>query len=129
MSSIAISSSIEPLKSELLDALGGCGIVHSACHGIAYSEDASSGSLFLWANTNEAPERLMLQELAGFRHSLAQIAYLSACPTAENSSISLANEVIHIAAFQLLARTLLEHCARPPISVQERSQERSMGTW
>jgi hypothetical protein len=44
----------------------------------------------------------MLQELAGFRHSLAQIAYMSACPTAENSSISLANEVIHIAAFQLL---------------------------
>jgi CHAT domain-containing protein len=102
MSSIAISTFIEPLKSELLDSLGGCGIVHSACHGIAYSEDASSGSLFLRASTNEAPERLMVRELAGFRHSLAQIAYLCACPTAESSSISLANEVIHIAAFQLL---------------------------
>ncbi|KAF5857855.1 hypothetical protein ETB97_005199 [Aspergillus alliaceus] len=103
MSSIAVSTLIEPPKSAVLDALGSCRIVHFACHGISDSENPSGGSLFLGESTNEAPERLTVRELAGVRHSLAQIAYLSACSTAENSSLDLANEVIHIAsAFQLL---------------------------
>lgn len=103
LSSIAVSTLIEPPKSAVLETLSECGIVHFACHGISDSEDPSNGSLFLGKSTNEAPERLTVRELAGVRHSVAQIAYLSACSSAESSSIDLANEVIHIAsAFQLL---------------------------
>ncbi|GIJ91025.1 hypothetical protein Asppvi_009990 [Aspergillus pseudoviridinutans] len=66
-------------------------------------EDRSAGSLFLAKSTKKGPQRLTVRDLAELRHSVAQITYLSACSTAENSSIDLANEVIHIAsAFQLL---------------------------
>ncbi|KAF7116144.1 hypothetical protein CNMCM5793_004164 [Aspergillus hiratsukae] len=103
MSSIAVSTLIEPPKHKVLDALGSCGIVHFACHGVSNSEDPSEGCLFLGKRTKKAPQRLTVRELGQLRHKAAQIAYLSACSTAENSSIDLANEAIHIAsAFQLL---------------------------
>jgi CHAT domain-containing protein len=44
-----------------------------------------------------------VQDLARINHDKAQLAYLSACSTAENSSEDLLDDVIHIAsAFQLI---------------------------
>ncbi|PLB48631.1 hypothetical protein P170DRAFT_407300 [Aspergillus steynii IBT 23096] len=102
-SSIVPSTLTQPSKAEVLQEISKCALVHFACHGIPDTKHPEQGSLFLGASTALEPERLTIQELSNMRHDLGQIAYLSACSTAENASVDLANEAIHIAsAFQLL---------------------------
>src|SRR6201999_706011 len=51
---------------------------------------------------NPDNEKLTIDDLAKVRHPKAQLAYLSACSTAQNSAERLVDEMIHIAnAFQL----------------------------
>ncbi|KAL5001350.1 CHAT domain-containing protein [Aspergillus recurvatus] len=90
-------------KTEVMSELVHSQIIHFACHGISDSMDPSAGSLFLGEYKNDEPDTLTIRELARIRHQLPQIAYLSACSTAEITDTSLTNEAIHIAsAFQLL---------------------------
>ncbi|KAL4733942.1 CHAT domain-containing protein [Aspergillus similis] len=90
-------------KAEVVGELVHNQIIHFACHGISDSVDPSAGSLFLGEYKDDKPDTLTIRELAHIRHQLPQIAYLSACSTAEITDTSLTNETIHIAsAFQLL---------------------------
>ena len=85
-------------KQEVLDQLRHSSIIHFACHGISNSLDPSSSYLRL-GNANE--ELLTIDDLAKVKHDRAQLAYLSACSTAENSASHLIDEMIHLAnAFQ-----------------------------
>ena len=75
-------------------------MVHFACHGSADSLDPSDSALWLGA---EKLEKLTVNDLRPLNHKLAQLAYLSACSTAENGARSLVDESIHLAStFQLL---------------------------
>ena len=88
-----------PSRESVLYALGSCTIAHFACHAIADNIDPGKSALLLG---REVEERLVLEDMDGVNLEHAQIAYLSACSTAEIKVRDLADESIHLAsAFQL----------------------------
>lgn len=95
----ATSTLIRPDRQSVVDALGSCTIAHFACHAIADNLQPAKSSLILGCNVEE---RLTLEDLDLFNHRKAQMAYLSACSTAEVKVRNLLDESIHLAsAFQL----------------------------
>lgn len=75
--------------------------IHFACHGVSDHENPSTSSLLLQGDDGKL-DRLTVQSISHIHMDHAQIAYLSACSTAENSSAELMNESIFIASgFQL----------------------------
>ena len=103
-SGIPVSKVLDtPSKDEVLDELKISSLVHFACHGESDSEDPSSSGLFFKDGHDGNPQHLTVRELITTSLQQAQMAYLSACSTAGNSSQNLVDEVIHIAsAFQLV---------------------------
>ncbi|KAH8144525.1 uncharacterized protein LAJ45_11465 [Morchella importuna] len=79
--------------------------VHFACHGISNSERPSDSHLILRKDDGTdlgTQDRLTVTDISKAKLQNAQIAYPSACSTAENSSIKLSDENIYIASgFQL----------------------------
>ena len=101
---VGSSASVEilrrPNRQQVLQQITTCSLVHFACHGSADFLDPSDSALWLGA---EKLERLTVNDLRPLNHKLAQLAYLSACSTAENGARSLIDESIHLAStFQLL---------------------------
>lgn len=76
---------------------------HIGSHGISNTLDPSDSCLLLNnPESDNAPGRLAVKDIASTRNAEVQLAYLSAYFTAENKSKQLADEVIRIAnAFQL----------------------------
>ncbi|CAM6120360.1 unnamed protein product [Calypogeia fissa] len=94
---------LTPSKADVLNEMQNSSLVHFACHGESDSNDPSSSSLLLKDGPDGSPERLAVRDLTRASVQQAQMAYLSACSTADNSSRDLMDEVIHVAsAFQLV---------------------------
>ncbi|RAK92866.1 hypothetical protein BO79DRAFT_214280 [Aspergillus costaricaensis CBS 115574] len=120
-----------PSKRAVCEAIAAYHLVHFACHGHANPLEPAAGGLFLGpapvhgADGQAPAELLTINELTNVSHPRAQIAYLSACSTAENASDSLIDEAIHLAGtFQLLGfphviGSLWEANDRAAISVAE----------
>ncbi|KAI9782887.1 MAG: hypothetical protein M1816_001668 [Peltula sp. TS41687] len=90
----------QPSRESVLDALKSCSIAHFACHGLADPVEPAKSALILG---REIEERLTLEDIDAITHDNAQIAYLSACSTAEIKVQNLADESIHLAStFQLV---------------------------
>ncbi|KAM5527956.1 tpr domain containing protein [Fusarium oxysporum f. sp. phaseoli] len=87
-----------PSADQVLEVLKTCYIAHFACHGTSDSSDPSNSGLILQksAGLSEALEqdRLIVQRVSGLRLKYAQIAYLSACSTAENKVASAVQETV-----------------------------------
>ncbi|KAF5626832.1 tetratricopeptide-like helical [Fusarium tjaetaba] len=91
---------IAPDKAKTLSSLASCNVVFFGCHGQSMSTQPCKSYLQLGTNTDS---HLTIQEIQGSRHQNAQLAYLSACSTANVSARHLVDEVVHIAgAFSLL---------------------------
>ncbi|KAE9363032.1 hypothetical protein N431DRAFT_433247 [Stipitochalara longipes BDJ] len=90
----------QPSKAQVLQEFRNCTICHFACHGHADAEDPSNSALFLG---NTTLEKLTVKDLDAFHHTGAQVAYLSACSTAELTTRTLIDESIHLASTFLLA--------------------------
>ncbi|KAL7768474.1 hypothetical protein ACKLNR_002775 [Fusarium oxysporum f. sp. zingiberi] len=91
---------VGPTKPETLEILESCNAVHFGCHGESTSTQPCKSYLQLGT---DAESHLTIQEIQGSRHQKAQLAYLSACSTANVSARDLVDEVVHIAgAFSLL---------------------------
>ncbi|KAF3913420.1 hypothetical protein ABW20_dc0109837 [Dactylellina cionopaga] len=99
-------------REEALQQLGSSSIVHFACHGVSIGFKPSSNppkspsDSYLCLRDSEDGtsdfEKITVEDLVKVRHPNAQLAYLSACSTAEISAKQLGDEMIHIAnAFQL----------------------------
>jgi CHAT domain-containing protein len=89
-----------PTKQEVLDVLADKAITHFACHGYCHPQEPQRSGLLLG---NSKLERLTVRDLGQLKYRVAQIAYLSACSTAEIRSDVLVDESIHLAnMFQLL---------------------------
>lgn len=87
-----------PTATEVLEVLPDYHAIHFACHGVSEAKNPSNSHLLLRGD----PGRITVQDISNRNIKNAQIAYLSACCTAHNSSVKLANESIHIASgFQL----------------------------
>jgi len=89
-----------PTKDEVIKALKSSVLAHFACHGSFNFALPGKSALILGRDTME---RLTVDEILDtITHSGAEIAYLSACSTAEMQAGKLIHESIHLAsAFQL----------------------------
>jgi tetratricopeptide (TPR) repeat protein len=93
-----------PSKDMVKTELATCTIAHFACHGFVDAVQPGESSLILGRDTveeltvNETIDAVMQSGLNG-----AQVAYLSACSTAEIRDLEMLHESIHLAsAFQLV---------------------------
>jgi tetratricopeptide (TPR) repeat protein len=88
-----------PTKQEVLEGFNNCTIVHFACHGTADPIEPAKSALIVG---KEFQQRLTLEDLDVVHYAGANIAYLSACSTAEVKAHDLIDESVHLAsAFQL----------------------------
>ncbi|KAH7114709.1 CHAT domain-containing protein [Dactylonectria estremocensis] len=107
-----------PSADQVLEVLKTCRIAHFACHGTSDISDPSNSGLILQksAGPSEALEqdRLTVQRVSDLRLRYAQIAYLSACSTAENKAARLSDEVIHVVSgFQVAGFPHVVGCLWP----------------
>ncbi|KAH8689815.1 CHAT domain-containing protein [Talaromyces proteolyticus] len=89
-----------PAKQDVLAELKSASICHFACHGRADALEPAKSALLLG---NTALEELSISDLDAIYNPRAQIAYLSACSTAELGEIGLIDESIHLASTFSLA--------------------------
>lgn len=92
----------QPNAETVLDQLKGGSFkaIHFACHGVTDNTDPSGSHLVLLKDGKA--DTLTVEDISGRSIGGAQLAYLSACSTAKNPELRLADETIHIAsAFQL----------------------------
>ena len=88
-----------PSKAQVLEKLKSASHVHFACHGSSDRFDPSESALLLG---KDHPEPLKVKDLRSLNIELAQVAYLSACSTAELRMEDLVDESIHLSSiFQL----------------------------
>ena len=100
---VGSSASIEvldrPWAETALEKAAACSLVHFACHGTSDFRQPSKSALLLGTTI---VEKLTIGDLQSLNHQLAQVAYLSACSTAEIGARSLIDESINLATtFQL----------------------------
>ena len=87
-----------PTKSEVLERIEQCSIVHFACHGEVDRDPSKSRILLSDWETNT----FYVADMAQRRLDQAELAYISACYAANNRNFELQDESIHMAgAFQL----------------------------
>jgi tetratricopeptide (TPR) repeat protein len=90
-----------PNRTAVLRALKSCTVAHFACHGCADPAEPAQSALLVGRDTQERLTVADLDEVFTDKTN-AQVAYLSACSTAEIQALELANESIHLgSAFQL----------------------------
>ncbi|KAF5615633.1 hypothetical protein F25303_13750, partial [Fusarium sp. NRRL 25303] len=107
-----------PSADQVLEVLKACRIAHFACHGTSDSSDPSNSGLILQKSTGPdeslMQDRLTVQQVSDLRLRYAQIAYLSACSTAENKAARLSDEVIHVVSgFQVAGFPHVVGCLWP----------------
>ena len=100
---VGSSASIEVLETPTAETVAekatACPLIHFACHGASNLEQPSKSALLLG---KRSVEKLTIGDLQPLHHQLAQVAYLSACSTADTSARSLIDESINMATtFQL----------------------------
>jgi len=95
----------QPTAEGVLKKLAATDIVHFACHAISDPFDPSKSHLLLQrpGDKDFVVDRLSLSQIAGVvTEGQAQLAFLSACSTAEVKASRLADEGLHLAnAFQV----------------------------
>lgn len=102
--SVTASATIleSPTVALVLEQIPAYHVIHFSCHGLSDAQHPSNSHLVLRGDTATASGELTVAAIARMNIKKAQIAYLSACSTADNASIRLADESIHIASgFQL----------------------------
>jgi CHAT domain-containing protein len=84
----------------VMQHLGQYNIAHFACHGVSDLMDPSGSGLLLQTTrtASEEPrlETLSIRQVSQAHLFHAEIAYLSACSTAESRAAELADEVLHV---------------------------------
>jgi len=94
-----------PTPNDVLKELPMHNLLHLACHGVSDDYNPLNSRLLLKSSNSwprETAHWLPVRKLATHRSSNADLAFLSACSTAQNQVVSLADEFIHVAnAFQL----------------------------
>ena len=118
-----ISTFFHPSANEVLQKLSHCQIIHFACHGVSDRFDPSSSGVILQTEkkitedgTAAVPEQdfLTVYRISELKLKHAQVAYLSACSTAESRIPLLKDEMIHVASgFQVAGFPHVVGCLWP----------------
>lgn len=91
-----------PTVATVLEQLPAHNVIHFSCHGLSDATNPSNSRLVLVGDPNTMSGDLTVAAIANLNIKNAQIAYLSACSTADNASPDLADESIHMSSgFQL----------------------------
>lgn len=104
---LAVEVRNAPTRDSLLGDIATFNIVHCACHGHSSSEDPLKSGLRIFAagksgHKTEATASLTVEDLMLLQGKKCDLAFLSACNTADNPDTFLADECIHMAsAFQI----------------------------
>lgn len=99
--SIVSTHMVAPSAAQVLNEFESYGALHLACHGISNATSPSKSHLLLLKNGNADPLEIYRISRRNTATS-AQLAYLSACSTAESTGVHFADECLHIASgFQL----------------------------
>lgn len=104
--SVSIKTLEHPDVGSTMAQLQECNVAHFACHGVSDLLDPSRSGLILQTTRKaiEEPRQdiLSVREVSQAHLSRAEIAYLSACLTAQNQAIELSDEVLHVVSgFQI----------------------------
>lgn len=106
-SHFAITRIDKPTVSDVLRRLVSYDIIHFACHGVSHPEDPARSALILQKidtdSTEAVQDLLTVQQVLETTSRSAQLAFLSACSTAENKVADLADEAMHIASTFFIA--------------------------
>ncbi|KAH6874579.1 CHAT domain-containing protein [Thelonectria olida] len=103
-----------PSVEDVIESLRNCCIAHFACHGFTDHLDPSKSGLILQSRGEQ--DRLTVHTVSELSLRNAQIAYLSACSTAENRAARLSDEVIHVVSgFQVAGFPHVIGCLWPSI--------------
>jgi tetratricopeptide (TPR) repeat protein len=118
MGPVSVETLEQPDVVSVMHQVQQCSIVHFACHGVSHPVDPSeSGLLLQTAGTATAEPRqdiLSVRKVSQAHLSGAEIAYLSACSTAENRAIKLTDEVLHlVSGFQVAGFRHVVGCLWP----------------
>ena len=84
------------MKDDVLQDLTDSSMVHFACHGGSDPDDPSNNCLRPKSGPDGVTARPTIRELSRAVLGHTQLARLSTCSTAENSSTGLMDEVIHV---------------------------------
>jgi CHAT domain-containing protein len=105
----------QPDAASVMRQIHQCNIAHFACHGISDSTDPSqSGLLLQTAPAKPRLDILTVRKLCENHHLQGEIAYLSACSTAENRAKNLVDEVLHVVSgFQVAGFRHVVGCLWP----------------
>lgn len=119
---------LENCGEEAMKTLDRCIIAHFGCHRVTDASDPSVSALLLGTKSATVAERLTVNDMATISLGNAQIAYLSACSTAQNAAPRLINETIHIAStFQLIGFAhVIVRCGRLKITRRPKLLNASM---
>jgi tetratricopeptide (TPR) repeat protein len=102
--SISVKSLIQPSAQGVLSQVKGHDMVHFACHGGIDSANPSHNFLILQRDDSLLSEqdKLTVRQISEAKSETGLLAYLSACWTAEQRAVNLADEALHLAsAFQI----------------------------
>ena len=110
----------QPDVASVVQHLRGCNVAHFACHGVSDPADPSESGLLLesvGADTADPVVDVLSVRKVSEAHLLqAEIAYLSACSTAENRAGRLEDEVLHIVSgFQVAGFRHVIGCLWPSL--------------
>jgi CHAT domain-containing protein len=101
----AVEEIEQPSAVAVIHSVEKCNIAHFACHGRTSHIDPSSSGLILQRKDESGgavQDVLTVHDLSEINLQHAQLAYLSACSTAENKAAHLADEAIHVvSSFQV----------------------------
>ncbi|RPA93056.1 hypothetical protein L873DRAFT_1793879 [Choiromyces venosus 120613-1] len=98
-SGIEISVLSNPTPAEVPKKVQHYGIAHFACHGVSDVNPLDSHLILLTPDGNNSDKlQVLARDISSLNTPGAQLASLSACSSAKNTSTDLADEVIHLAS-------------------------------
>jgi tetratricopeptide (TPR) repeat protein len=115
---VSVESLEHPDAASTMAQLQKCNVAHFACHGVSDPSDPSRSGLILQKAGNGTEELqqdiLSVQTVSQTSLSQAEIAYLSACSTAQNKVTRLSDEVLHVVSgFQVAGFRHVVGCLWP----------------
>jgi CHAT domain-containing protein len=106
--SVSVKTLNHPDVAGVMDQIRHCNIAHFACHGVSNRVDPSESGLLMQtartATTQPRQDVFSVRKASQAHLSGAEIAYLSACLTAENQAVRLVDEVLHVVSGFQVAR-------------------------
>jgi len=116
---ITVEEIEQPSAAAVIHSVEYCDIAHFACHGRTSHIDPSSSGLILQRKDEPGgvvQDVLTVHDLSEINIQHAQLAYLSACSTAENKAARLADEAIHVVSgFQVAGFPHVIGCLWPSV--------------